>query len=108
MKRSAALLPLISACGGPPADKADDRIECALEGAAGFQRVCTVERSSGPGFTFVIRGPSGGFRRFTATGDGRGLVAADGAEPATVKVIGKGRIEVSVAGDRYRLPATVR
>ena len=108
MKRSAALLPLISACGGPPADKADDRIECALEGAAGFQRVCTVERSSGPGFTFVIRGPSGGFRRFTATGDGRGLVAADGAEPARVTIIADDRIEVAIGGDVFRLPATVR
>ena len=37
--------------------------------------------------------------------DGRGLVSADGSEPAKVTVVGDGLIEVAVAGDRYRLPA---
>ena len=108
MKRSVALLPLVSACGGPPAAEADVRIECAVDGAAAFARVCTLERSAGPEIVFTVRSPSGSFRRLAATGDGRGVMAADGAEEATVKVIGPSLIEVAIGGDRYRLPATVR
>jgi hypothetical protein len=108
MKRLAALLPLLAACGGPSAPKADERIECAVDGATAFARVCTVERSAGPDVLFTIRGPSGSFRRLAATSDGRGVMAADGAEEATVRIVGKDLIEVSIGGDRYRLPATVR
>lgn len=42
------------------------------------------------------------------TNDGRGLVAEDGAEPAIVNPVSDREIEVSIAFDRYRLPATVR
>jgi hypothetical protein len=108
MKRLAPLLPLVAACGGPPAPKAEERIECAVDGAAAFARVCTVERRAGPAILFTIRAPSGSFRRLAATSDGRGVMAADGAEEATVRVIGKDMIEVSIGDDRYRLPATVR
>ena len=41
------------------------------------------------------------------THDGRGVIAADGAEPAKVTVVGTDGIEVSIGGDRYRLPATI-
>ena len=71
----------------------DGRIECAVEGGE---------------VSLVLRHPSGGFRRFLVATDGRGVVAADGAEPATVSVIADDRIEVAVAGDRYRLPASVK
>jgi hypothetical protein len=108
MKRLAALLPLLPACGGPPAAKVADRIECAVDGAAAFERVCTMERVSGRDTLFTLRSPSGSFRRLAATRDGRGVTAADGAEAATVKVIGKDLIEVSIGSDRYRLPARVR
>lgn len=108
MRRLAALLPLLTACGGPPATRAETRIECAVDGSADFARVCTVERSPGPEVLFTIRAPSGSFRRLAATSDGRGVMAADGAEPATVRIVGDGLIEVSIAGDRYRLPATIR
>ena len=108
MKRLAALLPLLTACGGPPAPPADERMECAVDGATAFARVCTVERSAGPDVLFTIRGPSGSFRRLAATSDGRGVMAADGAEEATVTIIGKDLIEVALGGDRYRLPATIR
>ena len=57
---------------------------------------------------FTIRSPSGSFRRLAATSDGRGVMAADGAEEATVAIVGKGLIEVSIGGNRYRLPATIR
>ncbi|MEA3009805.1 MAG: hypothetical protein QOJ91_1497 [Sphingomonadales bacterium] len=109
MKRLAALLPfLLAACGSPPEAKALDRIECALDGASAFERLCTIERDSGRDALFTLRGPSGSFRRLAATRDGRGVTAADGAEPATVTVIGKDLIEVSIGRDRYRLPARVR
>lgn len=108
MKRLAALLPLLAACGGPPAATVEERIECAVDGAAAFERVCTVERTSGRDALLILRSPTGSFRRLVATRDGRGVMAADGAEPATVTILGKGLIEVSIGADRYRLPAQVR
>ena len=108
MKRLAALSILISACVAPPAAKAGDRIECAVDGAATFERVCTVERVAGRDLHFTVQSPSGSFRRLVATGDGRGVMAADGAEAAKVTVIGPGLIEVSIGADRYRLPARIR
>jgi hypothetical protein len=108
MKRPAALLLLLSACGGPPAARAEERIECAVDGATSFARVCTVERTAGPDVLFTLRSPNGSFRRLAKTSDGRGVMAADGAEPATVRVIGPALIEVSIGADRYRLPATVK
>jgi hypothetical protein len=108
MRRLAVLLLLLSACGDPPTPKAETRIECAVDGAAAFARVCTVERTPGPDVLFTIRSPSGSFRRLAATSDGRGVMAADGAEPATVRIVGPDLIEVSIGDDRYRLPATVR
>jgi hypothetical protein len=109
MKRLTALALVLSACGGPPAATPPrNLVECAVDGAAGFERVCAVERSSGPETVFTLRSPSGSFRRLVATRDGRGVMAADGAEAAEVKVIGKDLIEVSIGPDRYRLPARVR
>jgi hypothetical protein len=109
MKRLVALLPLLSACGAPPAAKPVDLVECAVDGGAAFARVCRVERASGPGgIVLTIRNPSGGFRRLVTTSDGRGVMAADGAEAAAVKVIRKDLIEVSIGADRYLLPAHTR
>ena len=108
MKRAAALLFLLAGCGGPPAAEVEAKIECAVEGAAAFDRLCTVERSAGPETLLTLRGPGGSFRRLVVTRDGRGVAAADGAEPATVTVLGKNLIEVSIGSDRYRLPARVR
>jgi hypothetical protein len=108
MKRLAALLVLLTACNGPPAPKATELVECAVDGAGDFTRVCTVERSPGPDVLFILRSPSGSFRRLAATSDGHGVMSADGAEAATVTIVGKGLIEVSIGGDRYRLPATIR
>ena len=84
-------------------------IECAVDGAQQFARGCRVEQESAQeGTILTIRKPDGGFRRLVATRDGRGVVAADGAEPAAVTVTGDNRIEVSIGNDRFRLPATVR
>ena len=106
---------VLASCGdagsGDRVAAADDdgRVECALDGAAAFEPICTLERTPGEqGLTLTIRAPDGGFRRLLVTADGRGVVAADGAAPAIVSVISPDRIEVAIADDRYRLPATVQ
>ncbi|THD36652.1 MAG: hypothetical protein E7773_06495 [Sphingomonas sp.] len=87
---------------------ADDRIECAT-GAGTFARDCTVERTqSAEGLVLTVRRPDNGFHRLLIVNDGRGVIAADGAESAQVSLLGDGRIEVAIGGDRYRLPATVK
>ncbi|MEO5494886.1 MAG: hypothetical protein ABIR08_12780 [Sphingomonas sp.] len=87
----------------------EERIECAAAGVATFARDCTVERTqAAEGLVLTVRRPDNGFRRLLVVGDGRGVIAADGAEAATVTLIGDGRIEVAIGGDRYRLPATVK
>ena len=84
------------------------RILCA-HGDAALARTCTVEQTqSGPGLILTVRHEDGGFHRLLVTRDGRGVIAADGAQPAAVKVLGADGIEVTIAGDRYRLPATVK
>lgn len=96
--------------GARGADEAgDERVDCAPAGTDDFQRVCTVERLQGAeGTILTVRHPDGGFRRLLVTTDGRGVIAADGAEKALVSIIGDDRIEVALAGHRYRLPATVK
>lgn len=87
----------------------DERVPCAVEGERDFEDVCTVERAAGEeGLILTLRHPGGGFRRLLVTQDGRGVVAADGADPAVVSVIDDDRIEVTIAGDQYRLPATIK
>jgi hypothetical protein len=84
----------------------DGRIECALEGAKLFDRTCTVQEMSGAEGTVLVVGRDNvGYRRLQITTDGRGVVSADGAEPAKVSIAGDNMIEVAVGSDRYRLPA---
>ena len=90
---------------------ADDagRIVCARNGSRDFARVCTLDRATAAaGLILIVRHPDGAFHRLLVTTDGRGIVAADGAERAVVSVLGPDQIEVALGGDRYRLPATVR
>jgi hypothetical protein len=87
----------------------DSRIACALGDETEFTEQCDAERvQNGDRRELVLRHPDGGFRRFDIVTDGRGLVAADGSEEALVTPLTDGRIELSVGGDRYRIPATVR
>lgn len=86
----------------------DNRIDCAIAGAA-WAKACGIERlQAASGLMLIVRHPDGGFRRLLVTKDGRGVVPADGAESAVVRVIDSDRIEVAVAGDAYRLPATIK
>jgi hypothetical protein len=83
-------------------------IPCA-KGNAALVADCTIEQAAGPdGIVLTIRHPGGGFRRLRVTADGRGVVAADGAEQAHVTVPAAGNIDVALGTERYRLPATVR
>ena len=85
------------------------QIVCAQHGSNDFARVCTVDRVAGTeGLILTLSHPDGSFHRLLVTKDGRGVVAADGAEKAVVTVLGPGSIEVALGGDRYRLPATVK
>ncbi|MCW0197551.1 hypothetical protein [Sphingopyxis sp.] len=84
----------------------DGLIDCALEGAKAFERDCTITEMSGADGTVLVVGKAGvGYRRLQIATDGRGVVSADGAEPAKVAIVGDGMIEVAVGADRYRLPA---
>ena len=87
----------------------DSRIACALGDETEFTEQCDAERvQHGDRRELVLRHRDGGFRRFDIVTDGRGLVAADGSEEALVTPLTDGRIELSVGGDRYRIPATVK
>ena len=105
---------LLSACSAsapdPVAAAPDaDRIDCALAGAADFAKDCSVERNAGSdGVELILRHRDGGFRRLLITDDGRGVIAADGAQAAAVAIIPGNAIEVTLGGDRYRLPATIK
>ena len=77
---------------------------CAVDGAAELAPVCDRERVDEE---LTLRHPGGGFRRLQVVTDGRGVIAADGAEAAKVTLIGTNLIEVSIGDDRYRLPAAV-
>ena len=109
---------LLATCGNPNkatqdalsgAAEGDDRIACAVDGAAQWERSCAIELVSGPdGTSLTLRHPSGGFRRLLVATDGRGVIAADGADPAVVTLASDNRIQVAVAGDRYLLPATIK
>ena len=107
---SGALLTLtLAACsaGAPDKDDRGETIACALDGAADFAQACSVERArASGGLMLIVRHPNGGFRRLQVTSDGRGVVAADGAD-AVASALAGGLLEVSIDGDRYRLPVTV-
>ncbi len=121
-----ACIALLAACGGPHAEKPAEpapeasnqtvisqpetpKIHCAAPGSSDFAAACTIDRTATPtGVILTLRHPDGAFHRLQITRDGRGVIAADGAEPAKVTPLGPDRIEVELGGSRYRLPATVR
>jgi len=121
MRTSDALVLLLlsgaaAACSGETASDAelpsgseDSRIACALGNETKFTEQCDAERvQNGDRRELVMRHPDGGFRRFEIVSDGRGLVAADGAEEAVVTPLADGRIQLTVGEDRYRIPATIK
>jgi hypothetical protein len=90
-------------------EKAAGKIECAPPGTDTFSFACAIDMiQSQDGLFLTLRQPDGGFRRLLVTRDGRGVVAADGAEQTQVTTLAPNLIEVAIGGARYRLPATVR
>lgn len=84
-------------------------IPCATGDERTLRPVCTVDREETPaGLVLIVRHPDGGFRRLLVAKDGRGVAAADGAQPAEVTIVDGAEIEVRLGGDVYRLPATVK
>lgn len=117
---SAATLLAVAGCdAAPPGSEAlaklatgeaaaAGRIACAPAGAAEVQPLCSVDRTrTAQGLILTLRNPDGGFHRLQVTGDGRGVIAADGAEKAAVRIVNADEIDVTIGGDRYRLPATI-
>lgn len=115
MRTAFALLAIlaVSACGrsAEPQNatvEEDGKIDCRIGADTQFFRACSVERTSGPdGTLLTVTKPDGGFRRLTQTRDGRGVIAADGAEQAEIRIAGDNLIEVTIAGDSFRLPARI-
>ncbi|MFN3468444.1 MAG: hypothetical protein ACK4G2_00810 [Novosphingobium sp.] len=91
-------------------DKPQGRvIDCQLAGAAKFAPDCFVQDSRvGDRRFLIVQHRDGAFRRFEMVDDGRGVIAADGADEATARWSAEGVLEVTVAGDRYRFPAQVK
>lgn len=87
----------------------EGRVNCATGGSTEFKRICSFDRENSPrGLLLTLRNPDGSFHRLLVTEDGRGVIAADGAEKAQVAIVRNDEIEVSLGGDSYRLPATVK
>tara|TARA_R100000049_G_C1933360_1_gene77204 strand:- start:597 stop:1013 length:417 start_codon:yes stop_codon:yes gene_type:complete len=83
-------------------------IACAPDGAQSFAATCSVERVEVEGkILLTVFHPDGGFRRFEQLPDGSGLAAVAGADAVTQTLSGD-ILEVSLAGNRYRFPATPR
>ncbi len=99
---------LLVACS-PASERAEgsvgtETISCAISNAADFSDDCSVERIEGDEETLlIVRHDDGGFRRFQVLPGQGGLVAADGADEATVQDKGT-FVLVTVGTDRYRIP----
>lgn len=107
-KPDAAVLTKAEAAQRTDADESG-RILCARGRSSAFARECTLDRVTSPaGLVLTVSHPDGGFHRLLVTKDGRGVVAADGAETARVSIVGADEIEVALGDDRYKLPATVK
>lgn len=125
----AALATLLVTCGGDVAAVAEQRtaagsedggagtgqaadtgksysIPCALNGADGFGSTCTVEQHTIEGTQLLaVFHPDGGFRRFEVLPDRAGLAAVAGADKLTQTLSGDS-LEISIAANRYRFPAS--
>ena len=101
---SVALAFLLVSCGSKQGEApSGNAIDCALDGATEFAKVCTAEIVDGG---LVLHRPDGGFRRLQ--GNGVALRTADGADAIEVSEIPTmGGFELKIGGDRYRtlLPA---
>jgi hypothetical protein len=99
----------LSACSAAEETPKGRGIDCATGGSDKFLPECFVEDSRvGERRFLTVRSKSGAFRRFEMVDDGRGVVAADGADEAVAKWSAEGVLEVAVGKDRYRFPARMK
>jgi hypothetical protein len=111
MRKVLALLffAALSACSAAEETPKGRGIDCATGGSDKFLPECFVEDSRvGERRFLTVRSKSGAFRRFEMVDDGRGVVAADGADEAVAKWSAEGVLEVAVGKDRYRFPARMK
>ena len=94
------LIAVLSACASESPPPPGDVVECAIGVEAKFAPVCTLERV-GP--HLVLHHPGGGFRRLTGDLAAGTLAPGDGAEVLVIDQSGPGIVQLSIAGDRYRL-----
>lgn len=107
MKRLIVLpLLLLAACseveerGEPAPAPSGETIACAMGEPPAFDEECVVERA---GADVVVHHPDGSFRRLILDPDGAGLIAADGAETSSQRIMGNWLI-LTVGGYSYRFP----
>jgi hypothetical protein len=97
---------MLAACSDSEAapEAEGDTVACAVGGAAELAEDCVIEKVRAEGATnLIIHHPDGGFRRFIVLPGETGLIAADGADAATV-VEQDGAFAVTVGQDRYVVP----
>src|SRR3546814_13004689 len=115
LKGGGALMPLLLLSGCNASSDAESgqsgetelsgRIDCALEGAPDFARNCTLDEMNGADGTVLVVGRAdSGYRRLAIATAGRGVVAADGSEPAKGTVTGDGMIEAGGGKGRQARP----
>ena len=106
----ASLLLLLAACNATDDGQVEgsEPIPCLLPGSTDYKMLCTIDRMITPdGTVITARAPDGEFRRLLVVKDGRGVVAADGAEPVKVAPAGSDGIDVTAGDIVYRLPAKI-
>ena len=95
------LLAMLTACTQAPDGPASTaRTDCS-RGTATMAPDCIVERD---GETLTVRFPDGGFRKVVIDRTSL-LSAADGADAATLAIDPHGRQIVTIAADRFVVPA---
>ena len=101
---------VVGACSAQKdAQDNSESVPCALAGSGPLEQSCGVARErTARGVLLTLTAPDGGFRRLLVTDDGRGVIPADGAEPATITLRAGNRAEIAIAGERYLLPARTR
>ena len=115
MNRAAPVLLLaLAACGQSTPETAAAQetaaattktIACALDGAAEFKPVCTVEETTtDKQLYWIVRHPDGGFRRFQMIDNGTRIATADGADEVEM-TREAAQFIVKAGPDRYRFPA---
>lgn len=83
-------------------------IQCALDGSAQFDSTCRVERATLDYAPLLVAfHPDGGFRQFEQLPDGAGLAAVAGADTVSQRLNGD-TLEIAIAANRYRFPATAQ